>query len=147
MISLLVGSTNIGMRGGDDNDVMTVPDDVWDAEKNYTITHPNLRQSGNPPSQACISVKVIYNSGWVNSAGGGNSATARQRAIDVIAEAQKIYNTKYTQANRLGTGVTFNIIGGKKLYLLITLLLLVYLCPFLLRLYQLFSFVKNSSYI
>ena len=104
------------MRGGGDDDMMIVPDSVWDAEKNYTKNHPSLRQSSNPPAQACISIKVIYNSGWVTSAGGGSVAIASQRALQVIAEAQDIYNTKYSSANRLQTGISFNVVGGKTLY-------------------------------
>ena len=103
--------------------MVAVPDDVWNAEKNDSKTQfesfPSLSQIGNPPSQACITIKVIYNSGWVQSAGGGNSATAQQRALDVIAEAQNIYTTKYLLGSkRLQTAITFNIVGGKTLHYL-----------------------------
>ena len=117
--------------------MVAVPDDVWDAEKNYSNTHPNLRQTGNPPSQACITIKVIYTSGWVQSAGGGNSATAQQRALDVIAEAQNIYNTKYSSSNRLQTAITFNLVGGKTLR---------YLCPKNLRKVQHIISVLNNYF-
>ena len=103
------------MRGGVDDDVLTVPDDVWDAEKNSTHTI-NLRQT--LPSTACLSIKVIYNNGWVTSAGGGNLAVAHQMANNVILEAQKIYNTKFAAANRLGTAITFVLVGGMYLHFL-----------------------------
>ena len=44
----IFGSANIDKRGGDYNDVINIPDNVWDTEKNYTTTPPHLRQSGNP---------------------------------------------------------------------------------------------------
>ena len=94
--------------------MLTVPDDVWDAERNSTHTK-NLRQTGSsPPSTACLSIKVIYNQGWVASAGGGNLAVAHQMATNVVLGAQNIYNTKFAAGNRLGTAITFNLVGGAK---------------------------------
>ena len=45
-----LGKQVIILRDGD-NDVLIVPDEVWDAEKNWTMTHPEgqhfVRQVGN----------------------------------------------------------------------------------------------------
>ena len=120
IVFLSVGSRNVIIRSGED-DVLTIPDDVWDAEKNWTASHPNggniVRQVGNdltPPTQACFAVKVIYNSAWVQSSAGGDAATAQVRAQEVVNEAQNIYNAKYASANRLGTLITFSLVGGGK---------------------------------
>ena len=101
------------MRGGAVNDVVPVPDDVWDAEKNYTESHPDVRQTGTSPSNACVSIKVVYNDGWVNTAGRGNKALAQKMALDVLKGAQDIYNTKFALSNRLGTQITFNLVNSK----------------------------------
>ena len=105
------------MRGGAVNDVLPVPDDVWDAEKNYTESHPDVRQTGTSPSNACVSIKVVYNDGWVNTAGRGNKALAQKMALDVLKGAQDIYNTKFALSNRLGTQITFNLVDSKTLNL------------------------------
>lgn len=93
--------------------MVPVPDDVWDAEKNYTESHPDLRQTGTPPSNACVSIKVVYNDGWINTAGRGNKALSQQMARDVLKGAQDIYNTKFAPSNRLGTQITFNLVDSK----------------------------------
>ena len=93
--------------------MVPVPDDVWDAEKNYTESHPDVRQIGTSPSNACVSIKVVYNDGWVNTAGGGNKAFAQKMALDVLKGAQDIYNTKFALSNRLGTQITFNLVDSK----------------------------------
>ena len=90
-----------------------MPDIVWDFEKVKSHRVQNIRTTDQPPSKACINLKVIYNEFWVQSVGNGVVATANQLALDVISEAQNIYNTEYDPANRLGTAVRFNIIGGK----------------------------------
>ena len=107
------------MRGVLDDDVLPVPDDVWVAEEKSTNTN-HLRQAGSsPPSTACLSIKVIYNQGWVVSAGGGNQAAALQMANNLILEAQNIYNTKFAASNRLGTAITFVLAGGNYLNFII----------------------------
>jgi len=100
----------------DGDDLLEPPNDVWDNEQNQSGVAGNdaakvARQSG-PPSTACMSVKLIFNNGWVQSAGNGNVALAEQRARDVFAEANNIYQNKYSTANRLGTSITFNLVGG-----------------------------------
>ena len=95
---------------------------MWDAEKNWTLTHPEegedfLRQVGNDlpaPTEACLAIKVIYNNAWIQSSAGGDAATAQVRAQEVVNEAQNIYNAKYASGNRLGIAVTFNLVGGGK---------------------------------
>ena len=109
----IVGPTHIEVRGGSVNDVLTVPDDVWEEEKNYTGSHPDLRHTGTPPSNACVSIKVVYNDEWVASAGKGKKALAQQMARDVLKGAQDIYNTKFAPSNRLGTQITFNLVDSK----------------------------------
>ena len=78
----------------DGDDLLELPNDVWDNEQNQSgVTGDDAakvaRQSG-PPSTACMSVKLIFNNGWVQSAGNGNVALADQRARDVFAEANNI---------------------------------------------------------
>ena len=102
-----------------EDDVLEVPGDVWEAEKNYTKSHPDehdvLRQAGSvPPATACVNLKVIYNNDWVQASANGDAALAAQRAADVVTEAGHIYNAKYAAGNQLGTVVTFNLIGGGK---------------------------------
>ena len=118
IVFLSVGSRNVIIRSGED-DVLTIPDDVWDAEKNWTASHPNggniVRQVGNdltPPAQACITIKFVYNNAWVQSSANGNAANAAVAARAVVNEAQKIYNDRYVAANRFGTTITFNLVGG-----------------------------------
>ena len=96
---------------------MEVPDDVWDAERNQSRWNDGrmkevLRQSSNPPATACLAIRVIYNNGWIQSSAGGNAALGLQRALDVVAEAENIFNTKFSGSNQLGTKITFNIVGG-----------------------------------
>ena len=103
------------------NDVLNVPDSVWEKEKNNSNSL-NLRQTGTPPAQACLKVKVIYNQAWVNSAGGGNLANAHKMAQDVITKANEIYNTKFAAANRLGTAISISLVASKyktSIYLLL----------------------------
>lgn len=84
---------------------------MLNAEKNHSSSSYGNRQTKNPPSSACLTIRIIYNNGWVQSAGGGNTANARQRALDVLAETQNIYATKYETANRLDTQITFKLVG------------------------------------
>ena len=55
---------------------------------------------------------MVYNNGWIQSSAGGDAALALTRAQEVVNEAQKIYNDRYTSANRLGTSITFSLVGG-----------------------------------
>ena len=104
-------------RNGYGGDIaIDLPDSVWDREKNATRNRGESRfgRQSNPPSSACLNIRVIYNQGWINSAAGGNSALGLQRAREVVAEAEMIYKTRYAAANRLGTDITFNVVGGGK---------------------------------
>ena len=110
--------SDVSLRGvsNEEDDVLEVPDSVWDSERNESIAHPDfLRQTGSPPSNACRDIKVIYTSGWVQSSANGNTATGIQRALDVLAEAENIYNTKFSSSNQLGTAIKFNLVGGGNL--------------------------------
>ena len=100
-------------EGSDNDDMVLVPQDVWDKETNYTSQ--NLRQINQNISNACVGIKVIYNSGWVKSAGKGNAKLAVQRLIAVLAEVQEIYGTKFTERNKLGVYVKIEMIGGNAL--------------------------------
>ena len=83
----------LGVGGGfDDDDVLEVPDGVWDAERNNSKADTVVLRQSNPPSTGCLNIRLIYNNGWVQSSASGNSALARQRALDVLAEAESIYN-------------------------------------------------------
>ena len=100
--------------------MLEVPDGVWDIENN--ASNETLRLSGrnplsairqaSPPSAACLNIKLIYNRRWVQSSASGNAALARQRALDVLAEAENIYNKKFSSNNQLGTSIKFNLVGG-----------------------------------
>ena len=97
----------------DEDDVLEVPDSVWDFERNESILRPHLiRQAGTPPSKGCLNIKLIYNNGWVQSSARGNPTLGMQRAREVFKEAEKIYNTKFSFSNRLGTAIKFNLVGG-----------------------------------
>ena len=119
-----VDSSDFEIRGGnDDNDMVEVPDNVWNSERNsstgndstvnLTLRQPH-RQPESPPSTACLSIKLIYNQGWVQSSAGGNTALARQRALDVLSEAESVYNTKFSSCKQLGTRIKFNVVGEGK---------------------------------
>ena len=82
------------------------------AERNESNVNRALRQS-SPPLTACLNIKLIYNQGWVQSSAGGNRALAEQRARAALTEAETAYNYKYSSSNRLGTRITFNLVGGK----------------------------------
>ena len=96
------------------NNVISKDDAVWDREKNATRNRGESRfgRQSNPPSSACLNIRVIYNQGWINSAAGGNSALGLQRAREAVAEAEMIYKTRYAPANRLQTDITWNVVGG-----------------------------------
>ena len=97
-------------EGSDDDDMVLVPQEVWDKETNYTSQ--NLRQINQNISNACVGIKLIYNRGWVRSAGNGNAKLAVQRLLAVLAEVQEIYGTKFTERNKLGVYVKIEMIGG-----------------------------------
>ena len=110
-------------NGSDDivNDILEVPNDVWQDEENQFGSDggdkgKDARQATSPPSSACLNIKLIFNQGWVRDAGNGNLALAEQKARDVLNEAQNIYQTKYAAANRLQTSVSFNLVGGGKIF-------------------------------
>ena len=111
------GSSHINVRGGGDevNDVLDVPDGVWEAEGNNTSADTVVLRQSSPPSTGCLNIRLIYNNGWVQSSANGDALLGRQRALDVLAEAESIYNAKFSSSNRLGTALTFNLVGGGKL--------------------------------
>lgn len=108
-------SSKFETRGSNDgNDMVEVPDSVWKTERNGSNVNLTLRQSTVPPSTACLNIRLVYNRGFVQSSAGGNAAMARKHAFAVLAEAENIYNTKFSSANQLGTRITFNLVGGGK---------------------------------
>ena len=116
--------SDVSIRGvsNEEDDVLEVPDSVWDAERNESIAHPDfVRQTGSPPSSACLDIKLIYNNGWVQSSANGNPTLGMQRAREVFKEAENIYNTKFSSSNRLGTTIKFNLVGGGNCWSLIIL--------------------------
>ena len=107
------------MREADGFDeAVPVPDTVWETEKEWEKTHPMegrdvIRQIGDnldPPSETCITIKVVYNNGWVNQFNSAAEAAAGAQAV--IDETQAIYQERYSVANRLNSRITFNIAGG-----------------------------------
>ena len=95
-----------------ENDMVLIPQHVFDEEENTTEPYVNIRQAMNDTGTACMSIKIVYNKGWLQSAGNGNIDMAQQRAYEVLAETQKIYGSKFSPRNRLKTNVTFQMIEG-----------------------------------
>ena len=107
-----------------DDDVMVLPSSVENDEHNWVATHPDEfegavvveRQVGDdlaPPADTCVSVKVIYNTDWVNEFESATAAaTAAQQVID---ETQRIYHDKFAATNQHNSRVTINLVGGGKL--------------------------------
>ena len=121
------------MREADDFDeAVPVPDTVWETEKEWEKTHPMegrdvIRQIGDnldPPSETCITIKVVYNNGWVNQFNSAAEAAAGAQAV--IDETQAIYQERYSVANRLNSRITFNIAGGGRKIIIFSLYSLFY---------------------
>ena len=113
--SLFLGSPKFIVRDDGSSDVLEVPESVLAAERNYTRAHANvhnIQRHSDAPAKACVLIKVIYNNGWVNSSANGDVSVALQKAIDVTAELENIYNHKFDFRNQLGTDVKFRIVGG-----------------------------------
>ena len=98
------------------NDELFLPEGTWEAEKNYTLTHPDDRTNVDdhhiginlsPPSIACITIQPVYDRNWVQSAGGDGAGLVWA----TIKETEKIFQDKYTASNQLGTSFTFDILG------------------------------------
>ena len=104
-------------NSNDDIDMLEIPEAVWNAENNNANPNMVVRTSSaqNPPSNACLNIKLIYNDDWIDDSSGGNARLAKQRAIDVLNEAETIYNSKFNPSNRLGTNIKFNLVDGGKL--------------------------------
>ena len=99
-------------RSPGEDDMVVIPQHVFDEEKNTTEPDVNIRQAMNDTGTACMSIKIVYNKGWLQSAGYGNIERAQQRVYEVLAETQKIYGSKFSPRNRLKTNVTFQMIEG-----------------------------------
>ena len=95
-----------------ENDMVVIPQHVFDEEENTTEQYVNIRQAMNDTGTACMSIKIVYNKGWLQSAGNENIDMAQQRVYEVLAETQKIYGSKFSPRNRLGVNVTFQMIEG-----------------------------------
>ena len=92
--------------------MVVIPQHVFDEEENITEPYVNIRQAMNDTGTPCMSIKIVYNKGWLQSAGNGNIERAQQRVYEVLAEAQKIYGSKFSPRNRLRINVTFQMIEG-----------------------------------
>ena len=110
----LTGAQNIKLNFNDEYDMVLVPEHIANFFDNNFFKSSNLRGINNQSSKACMSIKVVYNNDWVQSAGKGNAKIALQRVFDVLAETQKVYSNMFTQNNQLGVDVIFNIVGGNK---------------------------------
>ena len=95
-----------------EDDMVVIPQQVFDEEENITEPYVNIRQAMNDTGTPCMSIKIVYNKGWLQSAGNGNIERAQQRVYEVLAEAQKIYGSKFSPRNRLRINVTFQMIEG-----------------------------------
>ena len=107
-------SLTYGSNEGRD-DIVLVPQNVWDVEKSYTTSNLKIRRISDHMLDACMSIKVVYNNGWVQSAGRGNRKLALKRIYDVFTETKLIYGDTYSQGNRLGIDFKINIVGGNKI--------------------------------
>ena len=92
--------------------MVVIPQHLFDEEKSTNEPYVNIRQAMNDTGTDCMSIKIVYNKGWLQSAGYGNKETAQQRVYEVLAETQKIYGSKFSPRNRLKTNVTFQMIEG-----------------------------------
>ena len=99
-------------RSPGEDDMVVIPQQVFDEEENITEPYVNIRQAMNDTGTPCMSIKIVYNKGWLQSAGNGNIERAQQRVYEVLAEAQKIYGSKFSPRNRLRINVTFQMIEG-----------------------------------
>ena len=99
-------------RSPGEDDMVVIPQHVFDEEKTTTEPDVNIRQAMNDTGTDCMSIKIVYNKGWLQSAGNGNIERAQQRVYEVLAEAQKIYGSKFSPRNRLRINVTFQMIEG-----------------------------------
>ena len=107
--------------------MVSVPPGTWEKE----LSTPSTNSSGNttvsvrsgkdkgkdPPSRAILTIAVIYNNLWIESAGKGDKELALCEIKSVMKEAENILNDQfaYIQYYRLGVSVKFNLInGGKK---------------------------------
>ena len=95
-----------------EDDMVVIPQHVFDEEENTTEPYVNIRQAMNDTGTACMSIKIVYNKGWLQSAGNGNIEIAQQRVYEVLAETQKIYGSKFSPRNRLRINVEFLMIEG-----------------------------------
>ena len=96
-----------------EDDMVVIPQHVFDVEKTTTEPDVNIRQAMNDTGTACMSIKIVYNQGWLQSAGNGNIEIAQKRVYEVLAETQKIYGSKFSPRNRLRINVMFQMIEGK----------------------------------
>ena len=92
--------------------MLFLANDARDAEKHWAVPISKGTNVVRQGAQACLTLKVIYNNAWVQSSAGGNAALGKQRAIDVLNEAENIYNAKYASSNQLGTAVAFTLVGS-----------------------------------
>ena len=106
--------------------MVSVPPGTWEKESsnatspssgNTTVSIRSKDDNGmDPPPRASLTVAVIYNNLWVQSAGRGDKELALCEARSVMKEAEDIFNSQfaYIQYNRLGVSVKFNFINGGK---------------------------------
>ena len=98
---------------------MDIPDNVLEAEKLYSYQHfgPQIKslRAIDPPSHVCLPIKVIYNDDWVQQVGRGYNSLAYHRIIEVLNEAETVFNTRFSHGKRFGTVVEFILVGGKQL--------------------------------
>ena len=106
--------------------MVNVPPGTWEKELSTLPTNSSgnttvsIRSKADkdmdPPPRASLTVAVIYNNLWVQSAGRGDKELALCEARSVMKEAEDIFNSQfaYIQYNRLGVSVKFNFINGGK---------------------------------
>ena len=90
--------------------------DARGAETDWALPMPRGQNVVRQGTQACLTLKVIYNNDWIQSSAGGSAALGKQRAIEVVNEAENIYNAKYASSNQLGTAVAFTLVGNGRVF-------------------------------
>ena len=98
-------------------DGIDVPDFVWNEE---SIHDANFQNDGRrAPRSATVRIKVIYNKGWVKSAGKGRAENwnkvAKENMEKVVNETKRVFNDRFSKNNRLRTKIKFKMVQGERL--------------------------------
>ena len=97
-------------------DGIDIPENVWKEENIQNVSSKNIRR--RPPRSATMRVKVVYNRGWVNSAGKGRAKNwkkiAKEKIANIMKETELVFNDRFPKNNRLRTRIKFEMVQGGK---------------------------------